>query len=54
MRKWFLFSELIIIVKRLPKVFAHLEKIDDFKAKLFVFTVAEGKICACFEIILQL
>jgi len=41
-------------VKRLPQVFAHLEKIDEFKAKLLIFTVAEGKICACSEIILQL
>ena len=54
MRKWFLFSELVIIVKRLPQVFAHLEKIDECKAKLFIFTVADGKICACSEIILQL
>lgn len=40
--------------EKLPKAFAHLEKIDDFKAKLFVFTAAEGKICVCSEIILQL
>ena len=29
-------------------------KYDEFKAKLLIFTVAEGKICACSEIILQL